>query len=194
MEARFAIFESTLTGPKYSFGNFRFLKAGNNLSLLKIFEKITKNVTSRKLQGFEQSYLEARFAIFEIFLTGPNFRVGNFRFCEKKSYKFSKNFLKKITKNVISRKLQGFEQSYLLARFVTPQSNLTALNYKVDNFKFWKLILKKSYKFSKNFLKKFKKTYLENSKDLSSHVLRRDSRSLIVLWQYPSTGLGISGF
>ena len=102
--------------------------------------------------------------------------------------------MKKITKNVISRKLQGFEQSYLLARFVTPQSNLTALNYKVENFKFWNLILKKSYKFSKNFSKKLQKTYLENYKDLSSHILRRDSRSLIVLWQYPSTGLGISDF
>ena len=83
MEARFAIFESTLTGPKYSVGNFRFLKTNNNSSFLKIFENITKNIISRKLQKIEQSYLEPRFAIFEITLTGPNHRVGNFRFCDK---------------------------------------------------------------------------------------------------------------
>ena len=49
------------TGPNYRVGNFRFLKTNNNLSFLKNFEKITKNVISRKLLGFEQSYLEARF-------------------------------------------------------------------------------------------------------------------------------------
>ena len=83
MEARFAILESTLTGPSYRVGNFRFLK-NNNLSFLKFFEKITKNVISRKLQRIEQSYLEARFAIFESTPTGPNYRVGNFRFKRKK--------------------------------------------------------------------------------------------------------------
>ena len=84
-----------------------------------MFEKITKNAISQKLQGNEQSYLEARLVIFESTLTGHNYRVGNFRFCEKKINKFSKKILKKIIKN-ISRKLQGFEQSYLEARFVTP--------------------------------------------------------------------------
>ena len=63
MEARFAIPDSTVTGPNYRLGNFRFLKNHNNLSFLKIFEKITKNVISRKLQGFEQSFMEAGFVI-----------------------------------------------------------------------------------------------------------------------------------
>ena len=120
MEARFAILESTLTGPNYRVGNFRFLKSNNNLNFLKNFEKITKNVISRKLQRIELSYLEARFAILESTLTGPNYRVGNFRFLKSNNnVSFQKNF-EKITKNVISRKLQGFEQSYLEARFVTP--------------------------------------------------------------------------
>ena len=61
MEARLAIFESTPTAPNYRVGNFRFLNTNNNLSLLKTFEKITKNVISRKIQRIEQSYLEARF-------------------------------------------------------------------------------------------------------------------------------------
>ena len=91
-----------------------------NLNFLKIFEKITKNIISRKLQGFEQSYLEARFAILDSTLTVPNYRVGNFRLLKNnKNLSFLKN-LEKITKNVISRKLQGFEQSYSEARFVTP--------------------------------------------------------------------------
>ena len=83
MEARFAIIESTPTGPNYRVGNFRFLKTKINLSFLKNFDKITKNVISRKLQRIEQSYLETRSAIFEITLTGPSYRVENFRFCEK---------------------------------------------------------------------------------------------------------------
>ena len=78
------ILDSTLTVPNYRVGNFRFSKNHNNLSFLKIFEKITKNVISRKLPRIELSYLEARFAIFENNLTGPNYRVGNFRFCGKK--------------------------------------------------------------------------------------------------------------
>ena len=83
LEARFAIFETTPRGPNYRVGNFRFLKTNNILSFQKNFEKIIKNVISRKLQRIEQSYLEARFAIFEITLTGPNYRVENFSFCEK---------------------------------------------------------------------------------------------------------------
>ena len=91
MEARFAIFESTLTGPNNRVGNFRFLKNYNNLNFLKIFEKITKNFISRKLQRIELSYFEARFAIFESTLTGPNSTVGIFRFCGEKN---NVNFLK----------------------------------------------------------------------------------------------------
>ena len=41
-----------------------------------------KNVISRKLQGFEQSYLAAKFVIPESTLTEPHYRDGNFEFCE----------------------------------------------------------------------------------------------------------------
>ena len=75
MEARFAILESTLTGPNYRVGNFRFLKNRNNSSFLKNFE-VAKNVISQKLQKIEQSYLEARFAIFVSTPTGPKYRLG----------------------------------------------------------------------------------------------------------------------
>ena len=74
---------------------------------LKVFEKITKNVISRKLQGFEQSYLEARFAMLESTLRGPNYRVGNLRFLENDNNLIFLKVFEKITKNVISRKLQN---------------------------------------------------------------------------------------
>ena len=136
LEARFAIFESTLTGTNYRVVKFRFLKKNYKLNFLKIFEKTTKNVISRKLQRIEQSYLEARFAIFESTLTGTNYRVGNFRFLKNN---YILNFLKifeKITKNVISRKLQRIEQSNLEARFAILDSTLTVPNYRVGNFRF----------------------------------------------------------
>ena len=44
-----------------------------------IFEKIPKNDTSRKLQRFEQSNLEARFATPMNTQTAPNNRVRNFK-------------------------------------------------------------------------------------------------------------------
>ena len=47
---------------------------------MKIFEKITKNMISRKLQRVEQSYLEARFAILDSSLTVPNNKVRNDKF------------------------------------------------------------------------------------------------------------------
>ena len=48
--------------------------------------------------------------------------------------------------------------------------------------------------FSKKLLKKSHKTsYLENYKELSSHIWRRDSQSLKKL-TFPTTGLGTSGF
>ena len=62
----------------------------------KLFEKITKNVISRKLQEFEQSYLEARLAILDSTLTVPIYGVGNFRFLKKtNNLSFLKNFEKK---------------------------------------------------------------------------------------------------
>ena len=56
--------------------------------------QITKIVISQKLQRIEQSYLEARFAIFESNQTGPNYRVGNFRFLKTNNLSFLKNFEK----------------------------------------------------------------------------------------------------
>ena len=98
---QFVIFESTLTGRNYRVGNFRFSKNHNNLSFLKIFEKITKNVIYRKLQGFEHSQLKARFAILDSTLTVPNYRVGNFRFIKNHNNLSFLKFFEKITKNVI---------------------------------------------------------------------------------------------
>ena len=47
-----------------------------------------------------------------------------------------KIFFEKITKNVISGKLQDFEQSFLEAKFITPESILTEPRYRYENFKF----------------------------------------------------------
>ena len=56
-----------------------------------MFEKITKNIIiSRKLQGFEQLKLEARFAIFDSTLSVPNYRVENFRFLKNHNLSFLK--------------------------------------------------------------------------------------------------------
>ena len=107
LEARLGILESTLTVPNYRVGNFMFCKLFCCSKFLKVFEKITKNVISRKLQGFEQLYLEARFAMLESTLRGPNYRVGNLRFLENDNILIFLKIFEKITKNVISRKLQN---------------------------------------------------------------------------------------
>ena len=87
-----------------------------SLNFLKFYEKSQKNIISRKLKRFEQSYLEASILTPESTLTAHN-KVRNFKFGEKINSTFEK-----ITKNVISRRiLQGFEQSYLKARFTTPE-------------------------------------------------------------------------
>ena len=75
-----------------------------------------KNNKSRKLKRFEQSYLEASSVTPESTLTVHN-KVRNFKFGKKINSTFEK-----ITKKVISRRiLQGFEQSYLKAKFTTPE-------------------------------------------------------------------------
>ena len=117
---------------------FQILR-NNYLIFSEIFlKKITKNIIARKLQGFEQSYLEARFAILDSTLTVPNYSVGNFRI--KKKFKFSEKIFEKITKTVISRKVQRIEQSYLEARFAIFKITLKGPNYRVGNFKFCKKI------------------------------------------------------
>ena len=169
LDASFATFEITLTVPKYRVGNFRFCEKKLIEVFWKFFEKITKNVISRKLQRIEQWYLEARFAILESTLTRPNYRVGNFRFLKNRiNSSFLKNF-EKIAKNVISRKLQRLEQWYLEARFAVLERTLTGPNYRVGNFRFLNRnnssFLKNFEKIAKNVisqkLQKIEQSYLE---------------------------------
>ena len=151
----------------------------NEFKLSENLEKITKNVTSRKLQRIEQSYLKARTAILESTLTGPNHRVGNFRILKNNNnISFLKSF-EKITKNVISRKLQRIEQSYLEARFAIFESTLTGPNYMVGNFRFLKT--DNNLSFLRIFEKSQKTSYLENYKELSSHIWKQDSQFLRLL-------------
>ena len=49
--------------------------------------------------------------------------------------KFSENLGKMTKKNVISQKLEKFEQSYLEERFATLDSTMTAPNYSLSIFK-----------------------------------------------------------
>ena len=98
------------------------------MSSLRSFEKIKKNVTSRKFNAFEQSRV-ARFVVPESTLAALNYKLKNLnQFYE-----------------IVFQKSQ--ETSYLEnykalnsqeARFATPKSTLTAPNYRVGNFKFKK--------------------------------------------------------
>ena len=99
--------------------------------LLKIFNDII-NVTSRKLKAFVQSHLDARFETPEITVTVPNYRVEITYFFKKSNLSFLK-FFEKITNKVVSQKLQGFEQSYLEAKFKTPESTLTGKIHKPES-------------------------------------------------------------
>ena len=74
--------ESTLTDSNNRIEIFKVLEFFEHLIFLKISEKIIKNVISRKLQGFEQSYLEAKIATPESTLTEPHHRDGNINFSE----------------------------------------------------------------------------------------------------------------
>ena len=82
LEARFSSFESISKAPDYSVGYFKLSGNFLNLTFLKVSEKIIKNVISRNIERFEQSYFDARFGISEKTLTAPNFRVENFKFCQ----------------------------------------------------------------------------------------------------------------
>ena len=143
------------------------------MSFLKICEKITKNFISWKLQKIGQSYLKARVAIFEITLTGPNYRVGNFRFLETYNNLSSLKIFEKITKNIISRKLQKIEQSYLEAwgwefQILQKKINVSFLKFQIlQGWEFQILQKKINVSFLKFLLKKLQKTpYLENYKKL----------------------------
>ena len=74
--------------------------------------------------------MEAEFAIPEITLTAPQLQCGISSF-EKKKLIF--------IKNVISGKLHDFEQSFLEAKFTTPESTLTEPPYRDNNFKHWEV-------------------------------------------------------
>ena len=58
----------------------------------------------------------------------PTTGLGASKLEEKKTF-FSETFQKKITKNVISRKLQRIEQSYLEAKFATTGSTIEEPQY-----------------------------------------------------------------
>ena len=58
-------------------------------------------------------------------------------------YRFFFQTLDKIKKNVISRKLHGFEQSYLAAKIATPKRTLTEPHYRDGNFKFIEVFISK---------------------------------------------------
>ena len=137
-----------------------------NILFLKTLKKITKNVTSQKLQRFEQSYLDARFATVESTLTGTKYRVGNFRFWEKINLNFLKIF-EKIAKKVISRKLQRIEQSNLAARVAILDSTL---KYPTTGLGISDFAKKINITFLKTLKKTQKTSYLKNYKDLNNHI------------------------
>ena len=64
---------------------FEILKKKNFVHVFEsFFEKITKNVISRKLERFEPSHLETRFATSESTLIAPNYRLRIWNIEEKK--------------------------------------------------------------------------------------------------------------
>ena len=77
---------------------------------------------------------------------------------------------KKSQKNVISGKLKGFEQSYLEAKFATPESTLTKPHYIDGNFKFWIFFNPSSLKNLEN----PKTSYFKKYKYLSNHFQWQD--------------------
>ena len=92
---------------------------------------------------------------------------------------------------LISRKLQGFEQSCSEARLATPMSTQTAPNYRVRNFKF-----KKNQSFV------FWKTL---TKSLKHHIWKTTKIWAVIIgckvpspWDYsespPTKGLGVQNF
>ena len=108
-----------------------------------------------------------------------------------KKYKFSENFLKTSQKTSYLENYKDlnshiWRQGLQLFRVLWqhPTTRLRISNFEKQLIKiFWK------------FLKKSQKTsYLENYKELSSHIWRQDSQSVKVLWQHPTTRLGISNF
>ena len=66
--------------------------------------------------------------------------------------------MKKDLKNAISRAIKGFEQSYLNARFATPECTLKAPHNRVEKLKFGYFFL------DLNFLEKIIKRHISKTK------------------------------
>ena len=144
----FAIFEST----KLQGWEFHFNKLFCNLSFMKISKKSQKSLYLLNKNDLGILKWRPNLQPLRLLVQPPNYRLG--------ISNFMRNFFeKKITKNVISGKLQDFEQSYLEAKFLTPESTLTEPHYRDENFKFcetfytwvyWKILKKpKNRKISK---------------------------------------------
>ena len=98
---------------------------------MKNFEKVIKNVTSRKTKAIEQSRLDAKITT----LTLPNNRVESFSIFFKS--KFSENFGKIIETFYIER----FEAVIFGGKLASPESTLTGPYYRDLNFKFFEVFL-----------------------------------------------------
>ena len=131
---KFIIFESTLTAHNYRVGNFTLVfydfssqlqgwELFWNLSFLKNSKKNHKNRRISKIKKVWAFLIGARICNSWDYSDSTQLQVRNF---------------KKITKNVISGKLHGFEQSYLETKFTTPESTLAEPHYTYGNFKFYK--------------------------------------------------------
>ena len=155
-----------------------FLKKSQKTSLLKNYKDLNSHIWRQGLQ------------LLRVLWQHPTtrLRISNF---EKQLIKIFWKFLKKSQKTSYLEKYRDLsshiwrQDSQSLRVFW--QDLTTGLG--ISDF------AGKKYKFSENFLKTSQKTsYLENYKELSSHIWRQDSTSVKVLWQHPTTRLGISNF
>ena len=158
--------------------DFWILRKKINIIFLKTLKKITKNVASQKLQRFEQSYLDARFATVESTLTGTKYRVGNFRFWGKINLNFLKIFWKNHKKRHISKTTRiwtiRFGGKICNFKEYSDSTQLQGCEFEILN--------------NNNNILSFlgisqKTSYLENYNDLSSHIKRQDLRRQCVRWQ-----------
>ena len=108
---------------------FNFLKNFEKTSYLGNYKNLSSQIQKQDSQPPEST------------LTDSNNRIEMFKDWNLLTYKSFLKISEKIIKNVISRKLQGFEQSHLAAKFATPESTLTESHYRDGNFNFVKLIV-----------------------------------------------------
>ena len=107
------------------------------------FKKIRRRVDRHNQSNLKKlKYRQTdifRGKIFNPMRVPSQIQITGLRFSNFWKFSTSKFFLKisqKIIKNVISRKLQGFEQSYLEAKIATPESTLQSLTTEmgISNF------------------------------------------------------------